>query len=129
MAMIMVVDDNEDNRTVLSRMLKLAGYDIRTAENGKRAIEEAVAQAPDLILMDLSMPEMDGWAATSQLKAIQGCRHIPVIIVTGHVTSDDIVSAQQVGCDDLVSKPVDYNVLIGKVNQYLPSAHRPASAA
>lgn len=115
---ILVVDDNEDNRMVLSRMLELEGHQVLTARNGELALEEARKGQPDLILMDLSMPGMDGWAATSRLKSESELRAIPVVVVTGHLTSDEIFRAREVGCEDVVSKPVDYYVLADKVAQH-----------
>lgn len=119
MAKILVVDDHEDNRNVLSRLVGFGGHNPVTANNGLEALEVARDQLPDLILMDLAMPEMDGWAATRRLKGDGRLNDIPVIIVTGHVTRQDIALAQEVGCDDVVSKPIDYHVLMGKIDRHL----------
>ena len=119
MAKILVVDDNEDNRNILSRLVGFGGYDFVTASNGREAIDLARGANPDLILMDLAMPGMDGWTATKTLKADDALNNIPVIIVTGHVTSSDISLAQAMGCNDVVSKPIDYHVLMGKIGQHL----------
>ena len=118
MVKILVVDDNEDNRIVLTRMLEFGGHTVATAADGATAIAVAGSFLPDLILMDLAMPDMDGWAATARLKADLRLRHIPVVVVTGHVTSDEILRAQRAGCQDVVSKPIDYYVLIQKVEQH-----------
>ena len=118
MTQVLVVDDNEDNREVLTRMLEHGGYAVRRASNGREALTKADAERPDLILMDLSMPEMDGWTATEHLKSSQRLHDIPVIVVTGHLTSNEIRRAQQVGCQDIVSKPIDYYVLIDKVRSH-----------
>jgi len=122
MAKILVVDDNEDNRIVLSRMLQHAGHSAVGAGNGREALEVAATDAPDLILMDLAMPEMDGWSATERIKARPELSHIPILVVTGHVTSDEILRAQEAGCHDVVSKPIDYYVLVQKIDQHLSRA-------
>lgn len=127
MAEILIVDDNEDNRKVLSRLLEYAGHQSRTARDGADALELARGHAPDLVLMDLAMPEMDGWAATARFKADPELAAIPIIVVTGHVTSDEIHRAREVGCQDVVSKPIDYYVLVAKIARYLSPP--PAEAA
>lgn len=118
MARVLVVDDNEDNRRVLRRMLELEGHQVSSARNGELALAEARKGHPDLILMDLSMPGMDGWDATRHLKSEEALSTIPVVVVTGHLTSDEIRRAREVGCEDVVSKPVDYYVLADKVAQH-----------
>ena len=115
---VLVVDDNADNREVLTRMLELGGYEAICAANGQEALAVASKTPPELVLMDLAMPGMDGWAATEHFKANPELRHIPIIVVTGHVTGDEIHRAQQVGCQDIVSKPIDYYVLIDKVRTH-----------
>ncbi|MEM9554676.1 MAG: response regulator [Acidobacteriota bacterium] len=122
MATILVVDDNRDNRRVISRLLEFGGHAAVTARDGHEALESARSAQPDLVLMDLAMPEMDGWATTAAMKQADDLRAIPVIVVTGHVTRDDILRAQEVGCQDVVSKPVDYYVLMDKVARHLGSA-------
>ena len=117
-ALVLVVDDNEDNRAVLTRMLEHGGYQVIQAANGHQAIERAARDAPGLILMDLSMPGMDGWTATGLLKNDDSLCHTPVIVVTGHLTRDEIERAREVGCQDIVSKPIDYYVLIDKVRHH-----------
>ena len=116
---ILVVDDNIDNRNVLSRLLQHGGHRTTTAINGIEALELAALTLPDLVLMDLEMPEMDGWSATRQLKSSELLARVPVIAVTGHVTSDEITRAQEAGCNDVVSKPVDYYVLMDKIRHHL----------
>jgi CheY-like chemotaxis protein len=116
---ILVVDDNPDNRDVLSRILELSGYAVISAMNGIHALDIAEQERPDLILMDLAMPEMDGWEATSNLKTRPHLAHIPVIALTGHVTSDDIRRAIHAGCQDYLAKPVDFDRLLYKVKTHL----------
>lgn len=127
MAKVLVVDDNEDNRNVLSRLLAHGGHSAVCAVDGRRAIEVAGIERPDLVLMDLEMPEMDGWAATRVLKGLAELTHVPVIAVTGHLTQNEIDRAQRAGCDDVVSKPIDFYVLMEKIELHLASgSHRPA---
>lgn len=118
MARVLVVDDNEDNRTVLQRMLQFGGHTVETAQDGHQALETAPTVNPDVVLMDLAMPGMDGWAATAHFKARSDLKHIPVIVVTGHVTTDELLRAQELGCEDIVSKPVDYYVLVDKIARH-----------
>ncbi len=123
MATILVVDDNADNRFVLSQMLRLNGFQTYTAINGRDALRQLQELTFDLVLMDLAMPEMDGWTATKHMKAHPHLLHIPVLAVTGHVTADDLQRAQDVGCLDYVEKPIDYERMISKVRHYLSHAH------
>lgn len=129
MAEILVVDDNEDNRKVMLRLLQHAGHTGFSAANGAAAITAALARRPALVLMDLAMPEMDGWAATAGFKADPELADIPIIVVTGHLTSDEIRRAQAVGCQDVVSKPIDYYVLVAKINRFLTSTAAPSGPA
>lgn len=119
MTRILVVDDNADNRTIIAAMLKLNGYTVECANNGQLALDAAQRQRPDLILMDMAMPVLDGWSATQQLKAQPTTAGVPVIAVTGHVTGDDIDRARQAGCDDYITKPIDYEIMLGKVHALL----------
>ena len=128
MADILIVDDNEDNRKVLTRLLEFAGHRGVPASNGAEALELARRRQPDLVLMDLAMPEMDGWAATLHFKQDAALASIPIIVVTGHVTSDEIKRAQDVGCQDVVSKPIDYYILVAKIDRYLAPALPPGEA-
>lgn len=119
MKKILVVDDNHDNRTIIGQMLKLSGYHVILANGGNQAIRIAASEPLDLILMDLAMPDLDGWNATARLKADPGLAHLPVIAVTGHVTGDDLDRAFQVGCQDYLAKPIDYETMLQKVQRYL----------
>lgn len=116
---ILVVDDNLDNRTIIAHMLKLSGYQVVTASDGEQAIVATEHETPDLVLMDLSMPVLDGWSATSQIKAKAHLAHVPVIAVTGHVTHDDIERALAVGCSDYLAKPIDFETMLVKVQSLL----------
>jgi two-component system, cell cycle response regulator DivK len=119
MKTILVVDDNADNRYLLLQMLKLNGYSVICAINGREALDVVRQQTPDLVLMDMSMPVMDGWTATEMLKSQPKLAHIPVIAVTGHLTIDDLRRARDVGCSDHLDKPIDYEVLVNKVASHL----------
>lgn len=116
---ILVVDDNHDNRTIIAQMLKISGYQTICATDGLHALELAASEMPDLILMDLAMPKLDGWGATERLKADPGLSHVPVIAVTGHVTHNEISRAIRVGCADYLAKPIDYETMILKVRTYI----------
>jgi two-component system cell cycle response regulator DivK len=115
---ILVVDDTEFNRDLVVQLLA-DEYDIIVAENGAEALDKTQAQRPDLILMDLGMPVMDGWEATRRLKANDDLRHIPVIAVTSHAMVGDEIEARKAGCDDYLPKPIDEDLLIRKVKKYL----------
>jgi two-component system cell cycle response regulator DivK len=119
MATVLVADDFLENRDILCRMLELFGYRTVSAANGEEAIQMALAHRPDIILMDLSMPVMDGWEATSRIKALDELRHVPVLAVTGHVTPHEIQRAIDAGCVDYVAKPIDFEMLVGKVTALL----------
>lgn len=124
MPKILVVDDNADNRYLLLHMLQLNGYSVLSAVNGRDALDVAQKSSPDLVLMDMSMPVMDGWTATSLLKQEPRLSHIPVIAVTGHITYDDLRRASEVGCSDHLEKPIDYDVLIHTVAAHLTGGGR-----
>ncbi len=119
MATILVADDFLENRDILCRMLELVGHRTMSAANGQEAIDLAQAHRPDIILMDLSMPVLDGWEATARIKAHNDLHHIPVLAVTGHVTPHEIQRAIEAGCVDYVAKPIDFERLIGKVTSLL----------
>jgi two-component system, cell cycle response regulator DivK len=119
MKTILVVDDNFDNRTIIAQMLKISGYRAVCAHDGLHALDVAASERPDMILMDMAMPVLDGWSATARLKASPDLAHVPVIAVTGHVTHDDIARAMKAGCADYLTKPIDYDTMILKVRRYL----------
>jgi CheY-like chemotaxis protein len=119
MAKILLVEDNEMNRDMLSRRLIRKGYEVVMALDGQQAVEAASSQSPDLILMDMSLPVIDGWEATRRIKAAPGTRAIPVIALTAHAMSDDREKALQAGCDDYDTKPVDLPRLLDKISGLL----------
>lgn len=116
---ILLVEDNEMNRDMLSRRLLRKGYDVLEAIDGRQGIEMASRELPDLILMDMSLPEIDGWEATRQIKQSPSTGHIPVIALTAHAMSGDRERALKAGCDDFDTKPVDWTRLLGKMQNLL----------
>jgi two-component system cell cycle response regulator DivK len=119
MPKILLVEDNEMNRDMLSRRLQRRGYRIVTAENGEQGLSLARVEAPDLILMDITLPEMDGWEVSRLLKADESTRHIPIIALTARVLRSDQAKAFEVGCDDYDTKPVDFARLTEKIGNLL----------
>jgi CheY-like chemotaxis protein len=120
MTKILLVEDNEMNRDMLSRRLAKRGYEVLIAEDGEKGVAAAVAQKPDLILMDMSLPVMDGWEATRRLKAAADTSRIPVIALTAHAMQEDQASIIAVGCDDYDTKPIDLPRLLQKIERLLP---------
>ncbi|MCR8656152.1 response regulator [Paenibacillus endoradicis] len=116
---ILLVEDNEMNRDMLSRRLLRKGYQVIIAVDGQQGIEMANSESPDLILMDMSLPVMDGWDATSLLKQSNDTKHIPVIALTAHAMSSDREKAFQAGCDDFDTKPIEFNRLLDKMHMWL----------
>jgi two-component system cell cycle response regulator DivK len=125
MPRILLVEDNEMNRDMLSRRLRRRGYEVEMAIDGLRGLEAARVGSFDLILMDLSLPEVDGWEAARRLKADPITRSIPIIALTAHAMSGDREKAMEAGCDDYDSKPVELARLIAKIEASLPHGGRP----
>ena len=117
---LLVVDDDEMNRDMLSQRLKRKGYQIELAEDGQSGVEMAQADPPDLILMDMSLPVMDGWEATRKLKADPQTRLVPIIALTAHAMAGDRARAIATGCDDYDIKPIDFPRLLAKIEALLP---------
>jgi CheY-like chemotaxis protein len=115
MARILLVEDNEMNRDMLSRRLERKGYEVLVAVDGAEGVSRAQADAPDLILMDMSLPVLDGWEATRRLKAGPATQAIPVIALTAHAMSGDREKALQAGCDDYDTKPIELPRLLSKI--------------
>ena len=120
MTRILLVEDNPENRDMLSRRLIRRGFEIEFAEDGEEAVRKAREGSPALILMDLSLPVMDGWEATRRIKADAATAAIPVIALTAHAMSSDRERALSAGCDDYDTKPVDLERLLGKMQALLP---------
>ena len=119
MAKILLVEDNEMNRDMLSRRLIKKGYEVVMALDGEQALEMAQAEAPDLILMDISLPGLDGWEATRRLKANPETKAIPIIALTAHAMAGDKEKCLEAGCDDYDTKPVEFPRLLGKIQDLL----------
>lgn len=122
MTRILLVEDNEMNRDMLSRRLARRGFEVLIAENGERAVAMTGSERPDLVLMDMSLPVIDGWEATRRLKADPATAAIPVIALTAHAMASDRERAMEAGCDDYDSKPVDLARLLEKIEKLLPGA-------
>jgi CheY-like chemotaxis protein len=116
---ILLVEDNEMNRDMLSRRLARKGYEVSIAVDGQQGVEMAQTAAPDLILMDMSLPVLDGWEATRQLKNSSATQHIPVIALTAHAMSGDRERALEAGCDDYDTKPIELARLLEKIETML----------
>lgn len=119
MATILYVEDNEDNLFMLTRRLRRRGFDVLTARDGEAGVETALGSLPDLILMDLVLPAMDGWTATAKLKSLPETRAIPVIAVSSHAMSGDREKALAAGCDDYHTKPIEFERLVDSINSHL----------
>lgn len=115
MTKVLYVEDNEDNVYVLKSRLTRKGYAVVIASDGAQGVSMAMTEQPDIILMDLSLPVLDGWEATRRIKAAQGTRHIPIIALTAHAMTGDKEKALAAGCDDFDTKPVDIDRLIGRI--------------
>jgi CheY-like chemotaxis protein len=119
MPKILLVEDNEMNRDMLSRRLQRKGYLVVTAQDGRQGYLLACSESPDLILMDISLPAMDGWEVTRLLKANESTRHIPIIVLTAHALVSDREKAFAAGCDDYDTKPVEFMRLSEKIENLL----------
>jgi len=122
MPKILIVEDNEENRDVLTRRLERRGYSVLVAVDGQAGITMAQDEHPDVILMDLNLPDVDGWEATKRIKASPQTASIPVIALTAHAVVGDEQRALQAGCSDYHSKPVEFTRLIGQIEALLKSA-------
>ena len=119
MPRVLLVEDNEMNRDMLSRRLIRRGFEVSLATDGQQGVEMAARETPDIILMDMSLPVLDGWAATRQIKSDQATRNIPLIALTAHAMAGDRDRAMQAGCDDYDTKPIEMPRLLEKINALL----------
>jgi CheY-like chemotaxis protein len=119
MPRILVVEDNESSRDMLVRRLSRRGYQVISAADGRRGIAMAHDQFPDLIVMDMSLPEIDGWEATRRLKADPATRAIPIVALTAHAMASDRQKAMDAGCDDYHTKPLDFESLVRSMGAFL----------
>ena len=119
MIKILYVEDNPDNVYMLTRRLKKKGFELIIAGDGQEGIDKAIEESPDLILMDLSLPTMDGWTATAEIKKIEGVKDIPIIALSAHAMPEHRDRALKAGCSDYDTKPVDIKRLLNKMGQYI----------
>ena len=119
MPKVLLVEDNEMNRDMLSRRLLKKGYDVVMAVDGEEGVSKAASEAPDIILMDMSLPVMDGWEATRQIKAGAASGRIPIIALTAHAMTDDREKAMAAGCDEFDTKPIELPRLLEKIERLL----------
>ena len=119
MTKILYVEDNPDNVYMLTRRLKKKGFELIIAGDGQEGIDRAIEERPDLILMDLSLPTMDGWTATAKIKKIEGVKDIPIIALSAHAMPEHRDRAIKAGCSDYDTKPVDIKRLLGKISQFI----------
>ncbi len=122
MARILLVEDNEMNRDMLSRRLERKGFEIAVAVDGREAVEMAKTGEYDLVLMDMSLPEIDGWEATRQLRAAPDTERTPIIALTAHAMAGDREKALEAGCDDYDTKPIELDRLLSKINALLENS-------
>ena len=125
MSHILLVEDNEMNLDMLSQRLERRGYLVTVATDGQQAIELGSSENPDLILMDMSLPVVDGWEATRRLKSSPATREIPIIALTAYAMAEDERKAREAGCDDYDTKPVELQRLLGKIEGLLRAAKKP----
>ena len=119
MAKILIVEDNEMNRDMLSRRLERKGFAVVMAEDGQKGVEMSISESPDLILMDLSLPVMDGWQATTTVKSDDQTKNIPIIVLTAHAMAGDREKALDAGADEYDTKPIEFKRLLGKINDFI----------
>jgi two-component system, cell cycle response regulator DivK len=128
MPKILLVEDNEMNRDMLSRRLSRRGYEVVIATDGQEGVELAGSASPDVILMDMSLPIIDGWEATRRIKAASATAGIPIIALTAHAMSGDREQALKAGCDDYDTKPIEFSRLLGKITDQLERTGKSASS-
>jgi CheY-like chemotaxis protein len=127
-AKILLVEDNEMNRDMLSRRLKRQGHDVLIAVDGREGVEKSKADRPDIVLMDMSLPVLDGWEATRRIRADEETAALPVIALTAHAMEADRQQAMAAGCDDYDTKPIDLKRLLEKIDKLL-ARERPGARA
>jgi CheY-like chemotaxis protein len=124
MTRILLVEDNEMNRDMLSRRLERKGYEVELAVDGRQGVDKAKTLTFDLVLMDMSLPEIDGWEATRELRGDPATKSLPIIALTAHAMSGDREKALEAGCDDYDTKPIELSRLLGKMEALLQRAGR-----
>ena len=119
MSNVLLVEDNPLNRDMLTKRLQRKGFEVTWAENGEIAVEKALSEKPDLILMDLSLPVMDGWQATQLIKTNEATKEIPIIVLTAHAMPEDREKAMAMGADEYDTKPIEFKGLLQKIKDLL----------
>jgi CheY-like chemotaxis protein len=127
--LVLIVEDYEDARQMYAEYLEFAGFRVAEARNGVEAIERTRQLRPNLVLMDLSLPAMDGWQATERLKADEQLRHIPIIALTAHALSEELERAKRAGCDGVIAKPCLPETLVHELRRILRESRRPRRTA
>src|SRR5687768_8465519 len=125
---VLLAEDYEDSRLMLARLLEMSGYRVLEAADGREAVEAAERECPDLVLMDLQMPVLDGFTATSIIRRTEGACRVPVIAVSAQCTDDFISAAARVGCDHFVPKPVDFDLLLQVIREFTEGGARAFAA-
>jgi CheY-like chemotaxis protein len=125
--LVLLVDDFEDNRAMYAEFLRYSGFDVVEASNGAEAIEKATSMLPDIIVMDLSLPVLDGWEATRRLRQVPSTHDIPILALTGHALDEHSQGARDAGCNGFLAKPCLPEVLLEAVKGMLPPYSRPRS--
>ncbi len=128
MPKILLIEDNDLNRDMLSRRLQRRGYEIVSAVDGEQGVALANSELPDLILMDISLPGLNGWEATRRIRQNTGTAYVPIIALTAHAMSGDRERTLEAGCDEYETKPVDLNALLAKMEALLASGNRRAGS-
>lgn len=129
MSRILLIEDHEDNRRIVRDLVTSAGYELVEAITGEEGVAMVETHAPDLILMDIQLPGIDGYEATRRIKAKPAFRHIPIIAVTSYALSGDETKARAAGCDGYVTKPFSPRVLLAKIREYLPEGPQTGAAS
>jgi len=127
-ALVLVVEDYQDAREMYAAYLQFSGYRVAEATNGVEAIEKTLELLPDIILMDLALPKMDGWEATRRLKSDERTKHIPIVALTGHALAGHAEGARQAGCDSFVTKPCLPDALVAEIRRMLENRDTPPDA-
>ena len=123
--LFLLVEDFEDSRFMMRRLLEMSGFDVVEASDGEQAVELAVQKQPALILMDLSLPKLDGLAATRQIRRHEGLGNTPIVAISAHDSPESRTEALEAGCDEYVTKPIDFDQLGELVKRFLPKGHYP----
>lgn len=126
--LFLVVEDFEDSRFMMRRLLEMAGYNVLEASDGEQAVKMAVESRPALILMDLSLPKLDGLAATRQIRQKKGLKRVPILAVSAHDSPESRTEALEAGCNEYVTKPIDFDQLHALLQRFVPSIKDPPAA-